>query len=215
MKRITDGKSRALLNVKNKTLIHEDERLVFSFANFHFEPINIHGEFNNFYQSEEQYIEKISAFVAKALPLLSNEKVTLFSKEYSKADKIHLHKASGKKEIIATILEKYKFSQDAINNLLEGDDIYQLEIPYLNGSNRIFFQRIDNIISFLFVDPNHHVYFNPQKVKESGSLYYEYCPIYAKQVCTRMDDLGTCYAFEYLDEEKYKASYEYDFNPVK
>ena len=214
MSRVSLGTDKITPNVRRSTATGENEQLVFTFANFHLKPVNIDGEFNNFYSSENEYVDKISLLLDKALPLLSKEKATLFTQEYQKADALHLHRVNQKKEIITKILEKYGFSQEAIDNIFEGENVYQLEVPYVNGATRVVFQRIDNLISFLFVDPNHHVYFNPKKVEEAGSLYFEYCPVNAENGCQRLDDVGTCYAFEYLDETEYKESFGCKYDPV-
>ena len=167
MSRVSLGTDKITPNVRRLTATGENEQLVFTFANFHLKPVNIDGEFNNFYSSENEYVDKISLLLDKALPLLSKEKATLFTQEYQKADALHLHRVNQKKEIITKILEKYGFSQEAIDNIFEGENVYQLEVPYVNGATRVVFRRIDNLISFLFVDPNHHVYFNPKKVEEA------------------------------------------------
>lgn len=200
-------------SVKNITSTDENASLLFTFAQFKLKPINLMGEFNNFYKDDQQFIDKISILMDKALPLLSKEKATLFSKEYEKADALHLHRVNSKREIVEKILKEYGFTDETIENMFEGQELYQLEVPYANGATRIIFQRIDNLISFLFVDPNHHVYFNQQKVDEAGSLYYEFCPVNEKKACERMDYLGTCYAFEYLDEKKFADSFGYEYTP--
>lgn len=200
-------------SVKNVTSTDENAVLLFTFAEFQLKPINLTGEFNNHYKDSEQFIDKISILMDKALPLLSKERASLFSKEYAKADALHLHRVTGKREIVEKILKEYGFKEEKIDNMFEGQELYQLEVPYANGATRIVFQRIDNLISFLFVDPNHHVYFNQYKVKQAGSLYFEFCPVNEKKACSRMDDLGTCYAFEYLDEKKYYESFGYEYTP--
>lgn len=200
-------------SVRNITNPENDARLIFTFAEFKLSPICIPGEFNNYYASESQFAEKMALLLEKALPLLSRETASLFSKEHGKAEALHIHRVTNKREIVEKILIEYGFSSDTINDKFEGQELYQLEVPYANGSTRIVFQRIDNLISFLFIDPNHHVYFDPEKVEAAGSLYYEYCPINQEKLCARMDYLGTCYAFEYLDEKKYRESFSCGFYP--
>ena len=192
-------------------LTDEDSYLVFSFAQFSIKTINLKNEFNNCYKDVEHFSGKLSILLDKALPLLSKEKISIFASEYDKAQELHLHKIINKREIIEKILKAYGFSQDSIDDIFEGEELYQLEVPYANGATRVVFQRTDNLISFLFVDPNHHIYVNKSKVEQSGSLFYEYCPVNKESACERMDYLGTCYAFEYLDEEKLKNSYNYSY----
>lgn len=91
MSRVSLGTDKITPNVRRLTATGENEQLVFTFANFHLKPVNIDGEFNNFYSSENEYVDKISLLLDKALPLLSKEKATLFTQEYQKADALHLH----------------------------------------------------------------------------------------------------------------------------
>lgn len=196
------------MNVKNKGHINKKEPLVFTFANFHISSIKIDKKFNNFYKSENEYMRKMSVLIGKALPLLSRETVEIFS-DVAKMETLHLHKIKDKSDILEEILRKYDFSDDMIANMLEGEDIYQFELPYENGATRVVFQKVDNTISFLFMDPNHHIYFNHNKVEESGSLFFDKCPVYNEYMCPRMDYFGTCFAFEFLDENKYNETYGY------
>lgn len=209
--RIENNNQSAMITVRNNMPIDENAHLVFSFAQFSLRTINLKNEFNNCYKDAKHFSEKLSILLGKALPLLSNEKVSVFTSEYNKQKNLNMHKITNKKEIIEKILKEYGFSQDSIDDIFEGEELYQLEVPYANGAMRIVFQRTDNLISFLFVDPNHHIYLNKSKVEQSGSLFYEYCPINNELACERMDYLGTCYAFEYLDEEKLNNSYDYSY----
>ena len=200
-------------SVRNSVVLDKDTQLRFTFAQFQLKPINIKGKFNNYFSDYKHYIEKISALIGKGLPLLSREKISLFTKEYNKADALHLHKISDKQELITRILLQYGVPEKSIEEVLYGDELYQLEVPYANGAMRIIFHRIENLISFLFLDTNHHIYLNAIKVEQSGSLFYDYCPTYADGVCSIMSDIKTCYAFEFLDEKKLTASYSYEYTP--
>lgn len=168
--------------------------------------------FNNFFSDEDEYVRKITALVEKALPLLSNEQYSLFN-DISKSKALHLHKLRGKNDILRLIFEKYQFNENTINNFIEGAELYQLEVPFENGATRVVFERIGNLISFLFLDPNHHIYMNQKLVNRSNSLFYEYCPRNQEGKCDRMDYFHTCFAFEYLDEEAYKNSFFNSFDP--
>lgn len=190
-----------------------ESSLLFVFDRFKASSINIQGEFNSFYKDPEEYIRKISIFLGKALPLLSRENSSLF-KDGAKLSQLHLHKVLNKRAEVERVLKEYGFPEDDINSIFDGANIYQFEVPYENGAFRVVFELIgDNVISFLFLDPNHHIYFNKDKVKESGSLFYEYCPVYGEKQCERMDYFDTCFAFEYLDFEKYKASFSNKYCP--
>ncbi|MCI8732149.1 MAG: hypothetical protein HFH57_13690 [Lachnospiraceae bacterium] len=198
--------------VKNNGVLDKDAPLLFTFSNFKMSPINIDGVFNNYFGDETEYIRKVTILFEKALPLLSNEKYSLFN-DPSKTEALHLHQLHGKEDILQKIFTAYHFGEQAINNFIEGAEIYQLEVPYENGATRIVFERIDNLISFLFLDPNHHIYMNRKYVEQNHSLFYDFCPVNLKGNCQRMDYLGTCFAFEFLDEQKYNNTYNYKYEP--
>jgi len=198
--------------VKNNGVLDKDAPLLFTFSNFKMSPINIDGVFNNYFGDETEYIRKVTILFEKALPLLSNEKYSLFN-DPSKTEALHLHQLHGKEDILQKIFSAYHFGEHAINNFIEGAEIYQLEVPYENGATRIVFERIDNLISFLFLDPNHHIYMNRKYVEQNHSLFYDFCPVNLKGNCQRMDYLGTCFAFEFLDEQKYNNTYNYKYEP--
>ncbi len=187
--------------------------LYFVFDRFKATSISIDGEFNSFYKDADEYIRKISIFIGKALPLLSQENSSLF-KDGPKNNQLHLHKVMNKCTEVENVLKEYGFPDEDINSIFDGAKIYQFEVPYENGAFRVVFELIDdNIISFLFFDPNHHIYFNKDKVKESGSLFFEYCPVFSENKCVRMDYLHTCFAFDYLDIQKYNDSFLNNYSP--
>lgn len=192
--------------VKNNGTLDDDVPLLFTFSNFKMSSVAIDG-FNNFYKDQEEYLRKITAFIGKALPLLSNEKMSIFN-DSGKMNALHLHKVKDKEVILRKIFSTYGFNDNAIENFLEGADIYQLEVPFENGASRVVFQKIDNLISFLFLDSNHHIYLNKKIVDGNGSLFFEFCPVNENDKCERMNYLNTCFAFEFLDVEKYRATYE-------
>jgi len=212
---IVQNMQTAQRNVQNKHDSELDRQLVFSFNRFRLNPICIDREFNNFYRDEDQFVDKISVFIGRALPLLSQECETLFmGREKTKAEALHLHKVTNKRAVIEDILKAYDYTQDEIDNIFEGEEVYQLEVPYINGATRVVFQRIENKISFLFMDPNHHVYFNDRIDEANRALFFEYCPINEEKQCSRMDYLHTCFAFEFLDEAKYESSWGSNFDPM-
>lgn len=193
--------------VRNNGTLDEDVPLLFTFSDFKMQSIVI-DNFNNFYRDESEYVRKLTVFIGKALPLLSNEKMSLFT-DIAKMNKLHLHLIKGKDDILRKIFEEYNFNTASIDNILEGANIYQLEVPFENGATRVVFQRIDNLISFLFLDPNHHIYFNKHYVDKNGSLFYELCPVNEIGECDRMNYMNTCFAFDFLDEERYRETYGY------
>lgn len=201
-------------DVRNELNMNFSDKLVFTFANFKLNSINIKGEFNNYYKDVNEFNRKISMLVGKALPLLSNEGIDIFSNDPSKKNTLHLHKLNGKIDILEDILREYGYSETVIENTITSDNIYQLELPYENKATRIIFQRINNnLISFLFMDTNHHVYFNPQKVKKAGSLSYKYCPEFKDDKCFTN---GYCFMKDVLNEDgnKVNESCDNSFEPA-
>ena len=79
MKRVRTAESRDIRNIQRYTSQDEQASLCFTFGQFQMRSIDIHGEFNNCYKDEAQFIEKISNFIGRALPLLSKEDVRLFT----------------------------------------------------------------------------------------------------------------------------------------
>ena len=200
-------------NVKNYTSAKDKAPLFFSFAQFKLNPIKIDREFNNFFRDEQHFIEEMFFLLGKALPLLSKENATLFSSDFIKAETLHIHKIHKKRDLIERILSRYNFSTKNIDNIFEGNEIYQLEVPYLNSATRVIFQRIDNLLSFLFLDTNHHLYLNELKTSTSGSMFYDFCPTFLNKKCNIMEELRTCYAFEFLDIQKLTTSLGYNYAP--
>ena len=105
---IVQNTQTAHRNVQNKHDSEIDRQLVFSFNRFRLSPICIDREFNNFYKDEDQFVDKISVFIGMALPLLSQERETLFmGKEKGKAEVLHLHKVINKRDVIEDILKGF------------------------------------------------------------------------------------------------------------
>lgn len=198
--------------VRHNGKLDNDFPLLFTFSNFRMNPINIPEVFNNHFKDLDEFIRKVSILLGKALPLLSMETSSLFN-DCSKSKQFHLHKLTGKEDILFQIFKTYCFSPEAIDNFIDGAEIYQLELPYENGATRIVFERIENLISFLFLDPNHHIYMNHKFVDQNHSLFYEYCPVNEADDCPRMTYLQTCFAFEFLDKEAYEKTYGFDYSP--
>lgn len=207
VKPLNNSSTQEFRIIKNNGKLDEDIPLLFTFSDFKLKSISLDG-FNNFYRDEAEYLRKLTIFLGKALPLLSNERMSIFT-DRSKMNSLHLHLVKGKDDLLRAVFEQYNFSSTSIDNILEGQNIYQFEVPFENGATRIVFQRIDNLISFLFMDPNHHVYINRNLVNGNGSLFYEICPINEIGECDRMNYLQTCFMFDYLDKELYEQTYSY------
>ncbi len=214
IKSVTSNKKISSNVTNNKE--ENDDQVTFTFNDFKITSINIEGEFNNFYKNEQEFIRKISTFLFKCLPMLSNETVKSLNDDISKKKTLHYHKVKGKSEILRKILESYQYPQEKVEQIIEGENIYEFEMPEENGASRIVMEMIDSTISILFMDCNHHIYFNKDKVDEAGSLFYEFCPVYEKKACDRMDYIfKNCFAAEFLDYQKYKDTYLNKYSPVK
>lgn len=186
---------------------------VFSFEDFKMYSIKIEDEFNNYYKDKDTYVNVVSNLFGRGLQLLSHESIKELIEDKKKQNALHFHPVTGKEDIITDILRAYDYSQEKIDNILEGGKLYQFEIPYENKASRVVLQVIENIFSLLFIDANHHIYFNEKKVKSTHSLFYDECPINQGGQCYRMDYIGTCFAFECLDEKKVKDSFSCFYEP--
>lgn len=185
---------------------YTSDKIVFSFIDFHLKPINIKNQFNNHFKDQNDYLIKMTNLLTYCFNFFSNESV--FSITTTKTQKtVHFHQIKPTKHaLIKAILEEYQFNEEKISSILEGANIYQFESPNLNGSLRIVGELIGNTFSVLFIDVNHHIYLN--KTKMGNSLFYEHCPRHINGECPRMDYFGTCYCFDYLDEDKFIKSYD-------
>lgn len=199
--------------VKTPYKSSDSKPLCFTFNRFKTKSINIDGKFNNFYKDSNEYIRKVSALLEYALPQLSNEDSSIFGNQ-SKLHALHLHKIQNKRNELEAIFKIYGFPNDEINSIFEGAQIFQFEVPNENGAFRVVFELIgSNIISILFLDPNHHIYFNKAKIDQSNSLFYEFCPVYKSDNCNIMRQFNTCFAFEYLDKDQLADTYFYNYSP--
>ena len=161
-------------SVRNITNPENDARLIFTFAEFKLSPICIPGEFNNYYASASQFAEKMALLLEKALPLLSRETASLFSKEHGKAEALHIHRVTNKREIVEKILIEYGFSSDTINDKFEGQELYQLEVPYANGSTIFDRPRSRMVVNFSKLNTNCMI---SDILKKKAEVYYEIRPV--------------------------------------
>ncbi|MFQ8631706.1 MAG: hypothetical protein ACLSAJ_10295 [Intestinibacter bartlettii] len=201
-------------NVKNISDPNKgnNKKLIFSFDKFHLNSINIQGEYNNYYENEEHFFKVIITLLNEVLKRFSNEEIDDLKKDKAKNKYIHFHRIEKDKiDIIEKILKEYKFGEDITSNILEGNCIYQIEIPITDKAPRLVIELIGNVAHLLFIDTNHHIYLNKKKVDDANSLFYEYCPVYDMNKCERMDYFKTCFCVDFLDEKKFRASYEYDY----
>lgn len=191
-----------------------NEELTFTFSKFKSNCINIKNTFNNYFKSDKDYHEKMTAFVNQGLSQLSNIKGSDFFN--SKVGNLHIHSLSDKKEILNKIFTAYEFPEKTIADFNEGESIYQLEIPSEHSETRVVFERIgSNLISFLFFDTNHHIYANNKLIKAHNSMFFTACPVFKEGCCQIKNSKMPCYMDEYFDEEKYCRSFDYAYSPNK
>lgn len=206
---VRKGESKSS-NVK-KPVSAEPQKLTFSFTKFHPESICIEKEFNNYFCNEGTCHETLLAFICGLLPLLSNETEDIYG-NYSLKKELRIHPVQGKQKLLERILEKYGFPESEIDETFEDNNLYQAEVIYAEKACRVIFQRIDNIISFLFFDSNHHIYIDKALTRKSGSMFYKYCPRNIAGLCQNVKYSNICFISEYLDVERIKASFGYDFS---
>lgn len=158
----------------------------------------------------------MTIMLGMGLPLFSNEDINSLDKDIIKQKQIHYHRIKENKyAILEKILNAYGFSDDFIDNIIDGGNIYQFQIMGSKKSCRAVVHRVENIIYFLFLDVNHHIYFNKKLVEEANSLFYEFCPINIEGFCERMNYLNTCFVFDYLDIDKYRETFDFTYSPFK
>lgn len=124
---------------------------------------------------------------------------------------LHFHTIDeAHRKIVCEILKEYHFSDRTIEQMFEGDNIFEFTATLGHTlAARIVCHKFENILYFLFFDTNHHVYMNEKYVKES--LFYEDCPTYSSSNCSYMP--AECFAVSYLDEEKIRESFGYSSAP--
>lgn len=180
----------------------------FNFKHFQTKCISI-NEFNNFYKNSSTYQDVISSLLGAILPKVSSLSTTELYNGSRITQQFHFHKVKPDKfEIIKRILEAYSFSSETIEQILDGENIYQF-IGNLEGQNvesRVICEYNRGIIYVLFFDTNHHIYLNRAKVGESFS--FSYCPYETPDRCANS---FCCFAKDYLDIEKIKKSYGYSY----
>ena len=113
-------------------------------------------------------------------------------------------------EIVRDILKEYHFSTLTIDQMLEGNDLFNFSATLGHTyAARIVCHKVDNVLFLLFLDTNHHVYMNEKYLRDS--LFYEDCPSYINGDCSYMP--SNCFAFGLLDEEKIQESFGYTASP--
>lgn len=190
---------------------NSSSNLRFSFVNFKFDFINIENVFNNHFKDEESAAITMYNFLRNGLPLLETISVGDFLSGNIRKN-LHCHKIdTSKLDVLKKVMSKLNFSEKHIEGIMDSG-VYQIEIPYEKGPIRMVGEFIRNNFYLLFLDTNHHIYFNKKKVNQSDSLYFEYCP--NNKNCQILNtQYGDCYMDNYLDHangiNKYNETYGY------
>lgn len=204
----------------NKTIAEKIKRetdidsipLIVNFSKFNLTSVNIPDRFNNHYKDYQHVCNVVSGFLGTILPKISKHSFNEIREGGPEGRAIHFHAIDEThREIIREILLEYKMSSTNIDQLLEGDNLFNFS-AVLGHTNpaRVICQKIDNVLYILFLDTNHHIYINKKYTEET--LFYEICPTYANEECVYMPE--DCYAVSYLDEKKLKESLGYTYSPT-
>ena len=188
-----------------------DEYLSVNFSKFSLKPVCLRGKFNNHFKDNEHFRAVAASILGKTLPMVTAHNFKELCEGGTDGNVIHFHSIDkDHQKIIREILKEYGYNNSAIDQILEGNDLFQFSgITGHTYVTRVVCHKIDNILYLLFLDTNHHIYMNEKYVEES--LFYEVCPIFQQNKCKYMP--GDCFAFGYLDLKKIQESYGFDFSP--
>ena len=166
--------------------------------------------FNNHYKDNSHYQSVISSFLGIILPKISDMTTTELVSGGRFSEQFHFHRVERDKyDKVKSILEAYSFNHELIEQILDGENIYQF-IANLAGhevESRVICEYIDGIIYVLFFDTNHHIYFN--KAKAGESYAFTYCPYETHNMCA---NAFNCFAKSFLDVDKINETYGYDYS---
>ena len=205
-----NGKNK-LFTPDNSFSSNQHSNLTMDFTKFHMQSINIRGKFNNHYKDLDHFCNVTSGFLGKILPKITSHTYNELCAGTPDGRGLHFHPIDQEhQEIVREILQEYQFSNQNIEQILEGNSLFNFSATLGHTSPaRVICQKIDNILYPLFLDVNHHVYMNEKYTKDS--FFYDSCPIYTNNKCTNMP--FECYAVSYLDEAKLEATYGYSLSP--
>lgn len=197
------GKSISQVNIP----LHSSDNLSVNFSNFVFKAISLPNRFNNHFKNDEHFRSVLSDFIQQILPKITSHKFTEICEGSPQGKTLHFHTVDEEHgEIIREVLSELNFPKNKIEQIYEGHKIFEFSACLGHTyPARVFGYNVDNIIYLLFLDTNHHIYFNPKYAKDA--LFYEDCPICKKNECTYMPT--DCFAVGYLDENKLAETYGY------
>lgn len=179
-----------------------------NFSKFKIKPICITGRFNNHFKNYEHFNHIVVGFLGTVLPKITSHTYSEICEGGSENRILHFHTIDDQhREIVREILKAYNFKEFEIDQMMEGDDLFNLSaILGHSYPARLVCHKIENVLYFLFLDTNHHIYMNTKFTEET--LFYETCPQYISGKCYIMPI--DCYAVGYLDEKKLKETFSYN-----
>lgn len=196
-KTIKKSKNHSKSKLKDKVASTETHStLSINFSKFHLAPVRLSGTFNNHFKDNEQLQKLLSELLGKILPKISSETYKELQRD---AKQLHFHTIDEEhRRIVREVLKEYSFSDNAVEQMFEGNNLceFSASLGHVIPSRAIC-HKVGNVLYLLFLDVNHHVYFNQKYTEES--LYYEHCPVYLEGDCSYMPN--DCFAVEYLDKE--------------
>lgn len=206
---IKDIKTSNICKTKNVS-----DRIVFTFENFELQPIKINGEFNNHFKNEKHYYENITELISKTLPEVSREPLNELL-ESNKSTAFRFHKIDKNIDGVRKILKEYSYPEHLIDDIISGNQLYQIVLKKGVNAPRLIVRRVDNIFSVLFLDTNHHIYYKEEEVKKDNNISYEFWPEYCLDDCSLVEDMGgDCILLDYIDINKFRKSMSYNCDPL-
>ena len=187
------------------------DMLSVSFSKFKLDPICLKGRFNNHFKDNQQYISIMTSLLKVILPKITSHSYSEIGAGSNEGRQLHFHTIDDKhRTIVREVLEEYNFSDISIEQMFEGNNIYEFSASFGHVyAARIVCHKVGNILYFLFIDTNHHIYIDEKYVRES--MFYEDCPQYLEDKCSYMPN--DCFAVSYLDEKKIAESFDCKIKP--
>lgn len=184
--------------------------LVYSFRKFNLNPVKINNIFNNHFKNQEHYLKTLTMLIGSILPAISKTTIGELVGPSRASDVLRFHQIENQQRgTVFTVLREYGYNETAIDQMSEGNNIYQFSGILGNTAARIVCEKIGDILFLLFIDANHHIYFN-NAYKGNDSFFFEYCPINNQSFCFNMPN--NCFAFDYLDEKKIQVTFDYNYH---
>ena len=211
-KRVIPPSKQNIKGISDKISVPENpDTLSVSFSKFKLNPICLRGKFNNHFKDNQQYISIVTSLLSVVLPKITSHSYGEVCEGSNEGRQLHFHTIDDKhRKIVREILKEYNFSDIIVDQMFEGNNIYEFSAVFGHiYAARIVCHKVGNVLYFLFIDTNHHIYIDEKYVRES--MFYEDCPKYLEDDCSYMPN--DCFAVSYLDEKKIAESLGYAIKP--